>query len=190
MIPEKIIITGDVAKGRNLIGFAQSHLRDLKRSMEFQGLNENFKVVRPSQNVVIECHSSFSLDTIRIHVKTKGGAHENEEHVSGSVCPEFSCYSVGFIIRESTYPDGSPIDMKTPDRRYDVHLCWRKTLYIVLLRCPTSDFSTYLVGEQVLVSSKWHTGPCCTNEPEANRYIGYNITPLACNFPRWIDGEQ
>lgn len=181
MIPAKIVITGDVVRGRGFIKFAKEQLNILERLMSFQGLNEGVRTVKPYPGVVVECWSSFSLHEVRIHVEPgKGGDVSVSEEDKKQRCPEFQCYTVGYIVGPT-----EGLNMDTPERRYDVQICRLRSMYVLLMACKTSDFATYEPDEQVLVHKVWATFPCCLN-PDGD-YVGFNITPLVCSHPRWIN---
>lgn len=70
LIPTQIHSTGDLTRTKLFEGFAREELRKLRRRMSFSaGVNEDYSVVRPSRDVVIECWVSFSVSIISIYVK-------------------------------------------------------------------------------------------------------------------------
>ncbi len=186
MIPVAIQVTGDIQVGRGYIGYAKTQLGKLKRSMSFQKLNEGYSgELKPYPGVVVECWSTFNLTRIAIHVDTPGKERNPAIDAKRKRCLEFPCFALGYIVKEGTAEDGSPLDMLSPERRYDVELC-TYGMYYMIERCNTSDFATYDIGEQVLVSTWWNQGPCCTNEP-IEQFRGFVVVPVICNHPRWTD---
>jgi len=76
MIPVKIVVDGDLVRGKELIGFAKDQMRILQRLMSFRKLNEGNRQVQPFPGVLVECWSSYSIKEIYIYVappKPAGG---------------------------------------------------------------------------------------------------------------------
>lgn len=185
MIPTTIVITGDRVAGINFVNYAKGQLEILRRQMSLttpRPLPEGYRTVHPFPGVVVECWAGYGSSVVKIHVsKEFKGFDVKPEDEKNRECIMFLCYTVGYIIGPT-----EGVDMDTIERRYDVELCKQKRYYIRVNTCNTSDFATYQKGEQVLVSTKWNTQPCCSNAL-AEGFAGYVVTPLKSNFQRWRD---
>ena len=148
MIPTKVVIIGDLARGQMFKGFAENQLRILRRSMKFQDLNEGSKTVKPYPDVVVECWSSFSLSEINIHVLgKKGEGEELEEEKKKQKCFCTCHLTIGFI----QYHRHACYDFTDLNIVYDVLICKKKRYYALLKNVPPMGFTPFKHNQKVLV---------------------------------------
>lgn len=125
MIPERIIVTGDIPRGRELIGLAKGQMGILARQMGFQHLTEGFRTVSPFPGVVIECWRTNILNDmrdIRIHVepKQKGGEEVTVKKTrERRECFCFPHISLARII--AVHPDILPIPKQSDYASFEAY---------------------------------------------------------------------
>ena len=100
MIPPKIIITGDLARGQEFIGFAKNQLSILENLMSFQGLDSGFRTIKPYPDVVVEIWKSFNLSVIKIKVKAVSDSYLDGKKIKKAKQPKEYAYFVRI-----KYPD-------------------------------------------------------------------------------------
>lgn len=181
MIPVKVTVTGDIPKGRMLVGFAKDQMRILERAMSFQSLNEGERVVSPFPGMTVTCWSSFSLQEIRIHVtqpaeekgvQTKKKTEERKEcycfpHISlakvlavyPSVLPEPQLsdyvttaeYNEAVVNYETSIEEYNAFLLSNKSFTYDLEVC-TKYSYILFYGAHDANYGKYYVDQMVLVS--------------------------------------
>jgi len=165
MIPVKIVVDGDLVRGKELIGFAKDQMRILQRQMSFQKLNEGNRQVQPFPGVLVECWSSYSLKEIYIYVeppKPSGGEPiipPKEERY----CPCFPHFTLGKIV--TVIPELSdPLIaaditfLETERFMYDVEIC-DSHLYILFEGVYSTGWEMYNVNQMVVVGVANNQGP-------------------------------
>ena len=181
MIPVKVTVTGDISKGRMLVGFAKDQMRILERAMSFQALNEGERTVSPFPGMTVSCWSSFSLQEIRIHVDQPSGAggvqlknrkEERKEcycfpHISlarvlavyPSILPEPQSgdygttaeYNAAVALYEQSVEEYNIFLVSNKSFTYDLEICTKHS-YVLFYGAHDANYGKYYIGQMVLVS--------------------------------------
>jgi hypothetical protein len=216
MIPVKITVKGDTARGRELIGFAKAEMAKLERLMSFQGLKQGSRTVSPFPGVVVECWSRFSLQEIVVHVAPGGeqGAESVVVEEEKRECLCFPHFSFGVIAavhpeipeRESfdfaadyeaalvDYNEDLPAQLF----QYDVEICYGPD-YLKFEGAYDANFGRYNKGQYVLVTigaemEAWAVPldcdrSCLVNSPRFDELI---ISPIHVNKKmddKWVNED-
>jgi len=195
MIPVKIVIDGDIPRGKLFIGMAKGQMQRLRRSMSFQKLREGFNTTTPFPGVVVQCWRSHSLEVINIYVEPVGGAggvaQPKPEQWKECLCvPHFSFGIVILVTPEKPADDADPEDIAAYNEfllggerfTYSINLCNTRR-YILYENVYSAGWEKYNVGQYVLVSMG-NDDPigsydcerrCLLQEPEFEVFI---VSPL------------
>jgi hypothetical protein len=150
-VPKKIIITGDIDRGKTYIGQADSQLNILQNQMRFQNLKQGWRTVKLADDVVVECWSCFSLSAVRIHVVPAGPEVEKlEEEKKKCLC--FPCFAFGVIEEITTEYNTQQLE-NGYRYYYNVSVCDDDT-YVLFenYSIKSAGWERYHAGQYVLVS--------------------------------------
>lgn len=164
MIPVKIVIDGDIPRGKLLIGMAKNQMQRLRRSMEFQKLREGFNTTTPLPGMVVQCWRSHSLEVINIYVEpvvgAAGGEPQKPEQERKCLCvPHFTFGVVTLVTPDAPAEGASPEDIAAYQEfllgnarfMYSVNLCSIRR-YVLYENVYSAGWEKYNVGQYVLVS--------------------------------------
>ncbi len=169
MIPVKIIVTGDITRGRELVGFAKAEMAKLERLMSFQGLQQGSRTVSPFPGVVVECWSKFSLQQIHVHVvpPPSGGEEPPPEPKKKKECLCFPHFAFAIVTKVTpaiplradfdftadydTALQNYEKDLYKTWFQYDLEIC-HQTFYIKYEGAYDANFGRYYKGQYVLVT--------------------------------------
>lgn len=172
-VPVKIIVTGDLEKGRTHIGPAKSQMAILENQMRFQGLQQSSRTITPYPGVVYECWSCFSLQEIRIHVQPTGGKESVQVERQ---CKCWPCFTTGVI--KKVYPEEyTDTWLRDGLFSYDIELC-AKDRYIELqdTHIPSAGAEKYHEGQVVIVGVK--------RDPDYSEYAGESC------MMKWVEEAE
>jgi hypothetical protein len=196
MIPVKITVLGDQAKGRELIGMAKGQLGILKRQRDL-GLKTEIRVVSPFPGVEIKCLSDKWREEIIVSVVSPGAdGAEWLEKKKKEVCVCNCNFTLGFVSAITGTLGEANL--------YSVVVCNNETVYVIYENILASDFTEYEQGEKVLlVPYNENTFQCClgwqqtsgcvpkisTETPESDNWrTTYRIIPwCAISVPEWVE---
>jgi hypothetical protein len=151
-VPKRIVITGDVDRGKTYIGQADSQLNILQNQMQFQNLKQGWRTVRLADDVVVECWSCFSLSAVRIHVTPSRYVDEKREREE-KWCLCFPCFASGVI--EKVFPEEATEDDLINGVRftYDISVC-TGSAYVLFkdFKIRSAGWGKYYNGQLVWVS--------------------------------------
>lgn len=167
-VPKKIVVTGDIDRGRTYIGQADSQLNILQNQMRFQNLDQGWRTVKLAEDVVVECWSCFSLSAVHIHATPpKPAEKKKEELIRECLC--LPCFTAGIV--EKVYPEEVTEDdlIKGVRFTYDISVC-NDTLYILFkdFRIRSAGWEQYYAGQAVWVAldAAHDAPPSCCNDSE------------------------
>jgi len=172
-IPKKIVILGDITKGKQYLGQADSQLNILQNQMSFQNLQQSWRTVRLAKDVIVECFSGFNLSEVRIHATPLKPLEPSLEPERLCFCN--CCVAIGRI--KSSYsirPDGwlPRVDDKY---YYDVEVC-QKRAFLLIENIWSTDHFQHREDDLVLLTAR----PYLEDESQAVDFIDVEI----CD---WID---
>jgi len=149
-VPKKIVITGDIDRGKTYLGQADSQLNILQNQMRFQDLQQGSRTVKLADDVVVECWSCFSLSAVHIHVVPGAGKEAEKKEEKECFC---FCNVAVAIVTEA--PDGADDADYVPDQDavYSVSVC-SENRYVAYEDIKSLDFFPHTVGDIVLVLVK------------------------------------
>jgi len=153
-VPKKTVILGDVAKGKQYIGQADSQLNILQNQMRFQKIQQAWRTVRLAKDVVVECFSGFNLSEVRIHAAPLPTGKSALSETRRCFCD--CCAAIGKIVSARDVEDEGWLPNRGLDYFYDVEIC-QKSKYTLLEDLTVSaDHFIHLEGDIVLLIAKPH----------------------------------
>jgi len=189
MIPAKLIVTGDIPRGKEFIGFAKNQLSILRNQMSYQKLNEGFRTVKPFPGVVVEVWASFKLAEIKIHATSEegGGPGGDFNRKDGRKCLCLPHFALGVIV-SAEYGENSD------EAVYDAEIC-SSSNYVMYLGLMSNGWARHYVGQYILVTigeemESWDVPFDCNREclVDNPRFDILMISPISISnkMRRWF----
>jgi hypothetical protein len=163
-IPSKIVIYGDHAAGKNLIGSGHRQMQILENLMRFQNLDQYAIKMSPYPGAIITCRKVFGLRTIEIFTSRVGESPRSEDKRK---CMCFPHASFG-VIEKVTPAEPKPEEYGNTAAydaavvvyrqflinrgfRYDVWVCKGRS-YTLVTDVYSPGWGRYYPGQFVMVS--------------------------------------